>query len=176
MYSLDASLFELDLSVRLGLFLLCHVYLFLWARFVVAPAKIGTPRILRSAPIVHVLLLLTFLFDVNKPAEFIAALYCTHNFLWLTASKLWSFCLNRGQLVRSYETGSKTAFALGLLSPVTIAFDVKPVEKEKKHDTKQTHAYKDAQFTLPTFSSRQVLLVILQKALTIACYVRIRRS
>jgi len=156
MHSLQASLLDLDLSVRLQAFLLCHVFLFLWTRIVVAPAEVGKERLVRCIPVVPVLLFLTFLFDVNRPAEFVPLLYCTHNFLWLTPTKLLAFCFNRGQLVCSYETGSNTAFALSLLCPVTIAFDVDPVEKRKGKDSK-LHAYEDARFSLPSFSAKKVL-------------------
>lgn len=153
MQAVHASLLGLDLSVRSSLFVLFQILLFLWTRYVVAPAKVGTARIARCAPLVPVLILLTMLFDVNVATEFIPAVYCSHNFLWLTAAKLWAFCMNRGQLVGSYESGNNAAFALGLVSPITVAFDVQPVSKKKD----SSGGYRDAVFKVPHYTTKEIL-------------------
>lgn len=138
---------QLSLWRRQVLFFAAHVAIFAWMRYFVAPAKPGKTRILRAAPLLPLLLSLSFLFDIQKSEEFVAAVYAAVNFCWLTFSKIWSFCLNRGQLVKSYESQSDIAFALGLLCNVTVAFDEKPVDPSKDHQT-EIHAYRDARFDI----------------------------
>lgn len=168
------GLSDLNFSVRLVLFGTLNVVLFYWARYVVAPASVGWKRVVRAVPLLPVLWLVSVLFFADRPEEFILAGYSAFNFLWLTLSKLWSFCLNRGQLVKSYESGSGVAFALALLSPVNVAFEEKPVEESKGHETKERHAYEDARFAVIGFSWKGVVREMAEVSFGIA--VKVSRS
>lgn len=172
----SAAVRDLDISLRFGLFVLNHVLVYYWMRMVVAPAAPGAARIVRSLPVIPFLWVFNCLFRGDVPEEYMAAIYCSMNFLWLTPSKIWSFCLNRGQLVKSYETGSTAAFVLALLFPVTVAFDEKPFAKHKDHAGSKTQAYEDVQFSVVRLTGRdyymetgQIVLRLVSKVTDCQC-------
>ena len=145
---MKSTLSDLDMSVRLGAFVMANFLMYAWTRYVVAPARVGWPRLLLSTFLTPLIFLVCILFDQDKNDEFTAAAYCLCNFLWLTPLKIYSFCMNRGQLVKAYDCGSNAAFAVGLLLPVAVAFDAKPVPKEAEDEAKKRHAYRDARFAV----------------------------
>mgnify|MGYP000754310922 CR=1 FL=1 len=149
---MSISWFELDLSVRFTVFIVAHVILFQWMRSVVAPAAVGRPRLLRAAPLLPLLLSMSYVFNIHKAEETIAAWYAVGTLSWQCTSKIWSFCLNRGQLVKSYDSGSIVAFALSLLLPVVVSFDEEQVKSDDKG--KGRHAYSDARFAVVRYKGR----------------------
>jgi len=146
------ELTDLDLTLRLGLFFLAHFPLALWMLRVVAPAEPGSSRLVRCLPLIPLLWFMSCLFRTDSPGEFTVAHYCLFNFLWLTPSKIWSFCFNRGQLMKGYESGSTCAFVIGVLFAVDVAFDEIPIAKGKDLGSNGKRVFRDVQFSVVQFS------------------------
>lgn len=168
-----SPLLELDISIRTSFFVIAHIILYAWMRYVVAPAKVGRQRLFYSLGTMPVLLFMAFLFDADKPLEFVPALHAVHNFLWLTATKILAFCGNRGQLVKSYDSGNNTAFALGLLFPITVAFKEKRVERTQSRTLVDAHAFMDAQFSVIKYEGNEFRSETLKTALRLLTKVKI---
>lgn len=101
MFLFESSVFDLDLSTRLGLSFFAQTLVFVWIYYIVAPLKAGWSRLTASAFVLPALTAIPFLFRHDADvAEFIMRCYSVHTFFWLTTSKLIAFCLNRGQLVK----------------------------------------------------------------------------
>ena len=149
---MKSTLTDLDMSVRFGGFVAAHFLIYGWTRYVVAPAGVGWSRLVLSAFLIPLFLLLCVLFDVEDNKEFAAAVYTVCNFIWLTPFKILALCMNRGQLVKAYDSGCNAAFVFGLLFPVAVAFDAKPVSKESEDEAKKRHAFRDARFSVVRYN------------------------
>ena len=141
-----SALWNIDLSIRHGILVAGHFALFYWTRHVVAPATTGLSRFLRALILAPLLLLLGALFTAERDDEFVPAFYCGCLFLFLTPGKIYSFCMNRGQLVKAYDSGSTSAFVLALLLPVAVRFRAEKVSKETEEKPRKHHPYNDVRF------------------------------
>lgn len=151
----NSPLLEQSVTIRSGVSFAIQGLIFLWTYYVVAPAHAGSPRIIRSAALLPLLIFLPTLYRKNEPSELVLLMYTVHNFLWLTATKVTAFCLNRGQLVKSYESRSRVAFALSLLCPITLDFKATAAENGNGK-----HVFKDVQFSVIKFTGREKMKVM----------------
>ena len=113
-----------------------------------------------------VLLIMCLLFDAHKIGETNAAVHSVSGFLCMVPSRLIAFCMNRGPIVKAYDSKSTLAFVLGLLFPVSIAFDEKKVKDEDEEKPTEPHAYKDVRFSVLRFEKaerwRRVAVMLFQ--------------
>ena len=137
---------------RVWLYFAGQFAVFLWVRYVVARTKAGGNRLAWTAPVLPVLLFISSLFRIDDPEESAVAGIAFANSLWLIPSKLFALAMNRGQLVKSYDGGSTTAFALGLLVPVVVAFEEIPVGEHKDRSDTPKGVYLDVHFRPIRFS------------------------
>ena len=144
--TLQSALWNIDLSVRLGILIAGHFAFYYWTRYVVAAATTGLSRFLRALMLMPLLVFFCVLFLPHRNEEFTTALYCICVFSFLTPCKICSFCMNRGQLVKAYDSGSTGAFVLALLFPVTVKFRKERVSKETEDKPEKRHPYKDVRF------------------------------
>eukprot|EP00210_Caulerpa_lentillifera_P006912 g6609.t1 len=145
---------DLDNPVRYSLFALANILLFVWARYVVAPARLGWTRFVLAQPLFAICLFISYLFRFGREMEQAIVMNVVTNYLWLTVWKCIGFCLNRGQLTKAYHSGSLVAFAVALLCPVNLAFKEHPVDASKKDGAvtskqkKIAHPFEDIEFSV----------------------------
>ena len=146
---------NLDFSTRFYIFVAGHFVLYYWMRYVVAPARPGWPRGMRAMILTPFLTVMCVLFDAQKNEEATAAVYSILGFLCMTPAKIISFCMNRGPIVKAYDSKSTLAFVLSLLFPVSVAFDEKKAADENEEKATEPHAYKDARFSVLRFEKTE---------------------
>eukprot|EP00210_Caulerpa_lentillifera_P001675 g1610.t1 len=162
---------ELDTSVRYTLFALANVILPVWTYKVIIPAKVGWTRFWLALPLFVLCYLVFTLFDYNRPSDRGMVVHCVSTYLWLAPWKLIALSLNRGPLVRAFESRSLSAFIIALLLNVSVAFDEKPLSLEKKTDDSKTppsspqgsmvYAYDDVRFTVIKYKGKALLKELL---------------
>ena len=146
---------NLDFSTRFYVFVAGHFVLYYWMRYVVAPARPGWSRGVRAMILTPVLAIMCILFDAQKNEEATASVYSIATFLCMAPSKIICFCMNRGLIVKAYDSKSTLAFVLSLLFPVSVAFDEKKVTGKNEEKATEPHAYKDARFSVLRFEKTE---------------------
>ena len=156
----------LGFSARLCIFAALHFVLYYWMRYIVAPARPGWSRGMRAMILAPVLPIVCFLFDIQKIEETNAAVYSVSGFLCMMPARIIAFCMNRGPIVKAYDSKSTLAFVLGLLFPVYVALDEKKVKDEDEEKPTESHAYKDVRFSVLRFEKtehwRRVAMLLCQ--------------
>jgi len=162
-----ATLSEADASVRYSLFFLANVILIVWTYKVIAPAKVGWSRFLLALPMFALCYWVFSLFDYERPSDRNMVIHCVANYLWLTPWKLTGLSLNRGPLVKAYETRRLSVFIVALLLNVNVAFEAKPIAQEKKSDDPTdpqkaiTCAHDDVKFSAIKYKGKTLLKELL---------------
>ena len=146
---------NLDFSTRFFVFVAAHFVLYIWMRYVVAPAPPGWSRGVRAMVMAPVLGVTCVLFDAKKNEEATAAVYSILGFLCMALARIISFCMNRGPIVKAYDSKSTLAFVLSLLFSVSVAFDEKKVTDKNEEKATEPHAYKDARFSVLRFKKTE---------------------
>eukprot|EP00210_Caulerpa_lentillifera_P006898 g6595.t1 len=113
---------ELDIFVRYSIFALANILLLLWARYVVAPAKLGWMRFVRAVPLLVLCIFISCLVRFGHETGHPVASMVAAHYLWLPFWKCIGLCLNRGQLTKAYHSDNLVVFALVLLCSVKVAF------------------------------------------------------
>lgn len=168
----------LDPLVRYSLFALANVLLVVWARYIVAPAKVGWTRFILAQPLFVLCVFISYLFRFGPEAEQGLVMNIVTNYLWLTVWKSIGLCLNRGQLMKAYHSGSLAAFAVALCCPVNVAFQEHPVDASKKEEDVKSeqkqiaHPFEDVKFSAVRLKGRALAKEIVKAASNVGVLVR----
>lgn len=172
------TLRALDPPVRYSLFALANVLLVVWARYIVAPSKVGWTRFILAQPLFLLCLFISYLFRFGQAAEEGLVMHIVTNYLWLTVWKSIGLCLNRGQLTKAYHSGSLAAFAVAICCPVNVAFQEHPVDASKKDGGMKSeqgqiaHPFEDVKFSVVRLKGRALLREIVKSACNVGVLVR----